>query len=335
MLLPFRRPPLILRQAHHHSPLRIQRVRQFHASPRRNGLPAQILSIPHGLLVALHDTGLPWAAVIPIAAISIRLVLATFCSAPARLVRAQVNEIMPLVSAKALQVREETEREMLENPHLVAKKSPQQLYKKKMEKVATELFETYGVVKNRTMLPLIQIPVFVVMAETLRRMLGMGTGFFFGTDTPEDEDSDLLSTLTPDPDALPDPSNWYEPTMTSEGPFAIMDLTAADPTLILPLAASVLMFANLRYGQHQRTREGLPRSKISQRLHNILMGVSIFMFPAILHIPAGFLYYWVCSSACSLGADIIIDKMIPLRPLVRPCRRPLPSIPKTKPNTAR
>lgn len=332
-MLSFRRPPPILRKAHGHSALRIQRVRQFHASPRRNDLGEQIFSVPHGFLVALHGTGLTWAAVIPIAAISIRLALLAFCSAPARRERAKIVEIMPLVSAKALQVREETERDIQENPHLLAKKSLKALYKKKMENVAADLYKKHGVNKNLTFLPLMQIPVFVVMAETLRRMMGMDTSFFFQTSTPEDGESNLLSTATSDPNALSDSSNWYEPTMTFEGPFAIMDLTAADPTLILPLAVSGIMLANLRYSQHMRLRKGLPRSKASLRLHNGLMGLSILIFPATLHLPSGFLYYWACTSASSLGADIIMDKMFPPRPLVKPCRRPLPSISKMKPKT--
>lgn len=249
----------------------------------------------------------------------------------ARRERAKVNEIMPLISAKALQAREETEREMQENPQLLANKSPQDLYKEKVKNIAGKLFDTYGVMRKLTFLPILQIPVFLVMAETLRRMMGMRSGLVFGTSTPEDVDSDALSTITPDVNAIPDSFSWYEPSMTFEGPFAIMDLTVADPTLILPLAVSVLMWANLRYGQRQRNLQGLGRSKVSRRLHNGLMGVAIILFPLTLHLPAGFLYYWACTSASSLGADIILDTLFPPRPSVRPCRRPLPSIPKTKP----
>lgn len=323
-MLPFRRPPPILHLSQAHLS---QRVRQFHASPRRNGL----LDVSHGFLVTLHNTGMPWAVVIPVAAISIRLVLLATCAAPARRERARINEIMPLISAKAVQVREETERDMLENTHLLARKSPQDLYKEKVKKMGAELFDTWGVLKKLTMLPLMQIPVFIVMSETLRRMMGMRSTGAFRPSTPEHTQSDATSTITPDANAVSDPSNWYEPTMTFEGPFAIMDLTAADPTLILPLAVSGLWLANLRYTQHKRVQEGSPRSRFQKNLHNMLMGLGVIIFPATLHLPAGFLYYWACTSASALGADIIMDKIFPTSPSVKPCRRPLPSIPIKKP----
>ncbi|TLD18849.1 mitochondrial inner membrane protein oxa1l-like [Venturia nashicola] len=333
-MLPFKRPPLYLRQAHHYYPLRSQRGRQFHASPRRNGPAEDLLFVPHGFLVALHDTGLTWAAVIPVAAISVRLLTLTFFAVPARHEHAKINEIVPLVSAQALNIREQTERDMLENPHLLAKKSAQDLYKDRLKILAADLFRQHGVMKKLTFLPILQLPVFLIMAETLRRMMGMQSGFLSTKDTANDGESAILSTVTPDSNTLSDASNWYEPTMASEGPYFIMDLTASDPTLILPLAVSGLMLANLRYGQHRTSRQGLPRSRFSRTLHNTLMGASIMIFPATLHVPAGFLYYWACTSASSLAADIIMDKMLPLRPVVRPCRRPRPSLPKLKPKTA-
>ncbi|QDS76297.1 hypothetical protein FKW77_002077 [Venturia effusa] len=334
MPLLLRRPPPFLRQTSQCSPLRSPRIRQFHASLRRSRMGDPLPSFPHEALVYLHNTGLPWAVVIPIAAVGIRVAMLALFVAPARLERAKINEITPLISAKAVHAREEMEKTILDNPRLLANKSARVLYKEKLQTISAQLFAKYGVSKHKTMLPILQLPVFLIMAETLRRMMGLRSSVFSGTSAPVDVDSDLLGSATADANAVSEPANWFEPTMMLEGPFAITDLTAADPTLILPLAVSGFMLANLRYGQHRNAQQGLTRSKFSRILHNTLMGAAVLIFPLTLHLPAGFLYYWACTSASSLASDMILDKLHPPRLTVKACRRPLPSIPKTRPTAA-
>lgn len=339
MMLP--RPPslprsqTIFRSSQQYSLLHPQRIRKFHASPRCNDLGEAILYVPHQILTGLHATGLSWALVIPITAIAIRCIVVPLLVIPARRERAKISELLPLISAKALHVRDLCEKDMKENPQLLANKSPQRLYKERVQADTAALMKRYGVDKRKTFSAFLQIPIFLIFTETLRRMMGMRSSILFrgGQAPPKEGDSsaslvNVVETTNPDISAVADSTSWYDPSMTLEGPFAIIDLTASDPTMILPLMVSALMFANLGYGNRQS--QGIAKSKFSRRLHNSLMGFAVMLFPLTLHLPAGFLYYWACSSASSLGSNILVDWLYPPRPVVRPCRRRLPSMPAKK-----
>jgi inner membrane protein COX18 len=343
-MIPLRRPLFLLRPQYisrlsaRYSLLPPQRSRQFHASPRRYGLINTILVVPHECLVALHTTGLSWAAVIPITAIAIRCIVVPFLIAPARNQRAKLSELTPLISANALLEREKVEQLATEKPHLLLAKSPQALYREQVREVRGRLARQFHLERGKAFLTLLQIPVFLMFAETLRRMMGMrGKGIFSAADAPKVVDPSTLSSVISETvplqteTAVLDSSSWYDPTMTWEGPLWIMDLTMPDPTFSLPVIVSVLMMANLKYGNYRR--QDVEKTAFSRRLHNALMGIAFMIFPLTMHLPAGFLYYWACTSASSLSADLLIDRLSPPRPIVKACRRPLPSISKKRATT--
>jgi inner membrane protein COX18 len=339
-MLPLRRPPSILRpqsifrRSTQYSLLHPQRVRQFHASPRRHGALDILLSVPHDFMVTLHSSGLSWAAVIPITAITIRCLVVPFLIAPARRERQKMAELAPMISANALLLRDHVEQQIIEKPQIVAKRSPQALYKDTLKNMTNSKIRDFNIGRYTGFRTLLQIPVFLVVIEALRRMMGMERGGLLSLlsrkDAPKNIETSTIPSGTDVPailqteSAVSETSSWYEPSMTVEGPFSIVDLTAPDPTLCLPFIVSGLMFANLRYGM--RRKKDLTKSKLSRRLQNGMLGVAFLIAPLTLHLPAGFLYYWACTSASSLTADILLDLLFPHRPAVTPCRRPLPSM---------
>jgi inner membrane protein COX18 len=337
-MLSLRLPPSILRSpstyrlSTQYSFLRPQRLRQFHASPSRHGISDMIVGIPHEFMVALHSTGLSWAAVIPITAITIRCIIVPFLIVPARREREKMTELAPMVSANALLIRENVERQVKENPQIINTSSPQNLYKRNLKEFHKTMMKSYNVHRWTPFRTLLQIPVFVVVVEALRRMMGMERGllFFKKEEAPKNVDS---STLSPEADVtatlqmdsgVPGPAAWYEPSMTIEGPFSIVDLTTPDPTLCLPFVVSALMIANLSYGN--RRKQNLATSNFGRRVQNALLGFAFLLPMVTLNLPAGFLYYWACTSASSLTADVLLDRLFPPRPTVQACKRPLLSL---------
>jgi inner membrane protein COX18 len=87
-----------LQRATHHS----QR-RAFSATPSRKlDLYESVVSVPATILDAIHSTGLPWFATIPVAAVLVRGVLIYYtCTKPAHLDGNKISHLNPLISARA------------------------------------------------------------------------------------------------------------------------------------------------------------------------------------------------------------------------------------------
>jgi mitochondrial inner membrane protein COX18 len=335
-----RRPPSLLRPTTTLSSLyRRQRIQPFHASHSRK----IDLQLPHLLLTSLHSAGLLWADVIPLTAITIRCLVVQCLTLPALVAKRKEVELAPLISAHAPQLREATEQVLRANRDqlkLLKKKgtpiSPESLYKKSMKELHARSRKSLSI--NRLAGPtlLLQIPIFLWVFQTIRSMLGMPQGLvgtlfsgtiFSKTAVPDTIEPSSLSLDVSDAAVASQmepsvPNAWFEPTMAEEGPLWIVDLTAPDPTLCLPFIVSGLMYASLRFGS-KKDAIGVRKSSFQRRLNNAALFFALMIGPLTLHLPAGFLYYWACSSASALAANVILERMYPARAPVLPCRRPI------------
>src|SRR5262249_47345777 len=103
---------------------------------------------------------------------------------------------------------------------------------------------------------------------------------------------------------------WFEPSFAVEGLSWCPDLTVPDPTGILPVAVPLMMLAtivNALYGVG-----GFKRSNPSSRLASFMLRLSIVFTASIAWVaplmPAGLLYYWMCSSTFALLSQLFFDR---------------------------
>ncbi|KAF2431889.1 hypothetical protein EJ08DRAFT_732964 [Tothia fuscella] len=129
------------------------------------------------------------------------------------------------------------------------------------------------------------------------------------------------SSPTTDPDTYYN-TTWLEPTMSIEGPFWITDLTLSDPTTLTPLLVSILMICNILF-TGPKPLPGVVLSPGKRGLQRGLVVFAVLLWPLTMQFPAGLVYYWAWSSGWGLGVNLWLDRVYPLRPAVRGCRRPL------------
>ncbi|KAJ9656093.1 hypothetical protein H2201_008644 [Coniosporium apollinis] len=125
-------------------------------------------AVPHATLTTLHATGLPWVVVLPLSAFLIRgLVLVPALSIPSRRAQQRWLNIHPLKSAWTNAIRKLVLMESGEKgPSYVER----EVQKKSLAKMS-ELHRQFRTGWIRRLAPvLVQFPVFLCLAETVRRM---------------------------------------------------------------------------------------------------------------------------------------------------------------------
>ncbi|TPX48857.1 hypothetical protein SeLEV6574_g01805 [Synchytrium endobioticum] len=164
----------------------------------------------------------------------------------------------------------------LADPYAVSRNVQIQLSKK-----ASELYKQQRCQPLQTFfLPWLQIPVFITVSLTLRSMCAYPLPFFTTRDTPVDGFQDG-GTL------------WF------------LDLTAPDPTWILPVCLGILHNTNLK---HQAAR--WPHAVTYQRFNTGLRFLMLVLVPIMAQVPAGVTLYWVASASFSLVQNTLLIKWI-------------------------
>ncbi|KAK4541217.1 hypothetical protein LTR36_008133 [Oleoguttula mirabilis] len=382
-------------------PLRVatyHQSRAFSASAPRNFTLVDIaVAGPSALVDSLHNTGLPWYATLPTAAVLVRGVLVYYLSAlPARrAARVQAN-LVPLASARTLHKLNDA------NAQARLQKLPpslrplsrmirgywfRSLELHKLGKLfGAPRFHPRGILNfgmliafteairikcgsREGLLPLVLSPFEWVAMQTM-------PGQFPTVAPPEpsglgEEQLQAATTVSEDGMTSIDLSQLrvaqpghahsahLDPTLTDEGLFWCLDLTAPDPTFLLPTLLSLTMAANIIF----RPTAGKPKASspaaatpralttseeqiASPEARKILQAppaqgilsryigpmnfgqriglcISIVFFFAALKMPAAILLYFIPSMIMGGLQRMWLDRKVPITPPIQPCRRPL------------
>lgn len=154
-----------------------------------------VLSVPHAALNALHDTvGLPWFVAIPTAALLVRAcIIVPFIQIPLRKSQQRLVDLTPIRRASAALVTSQ-KRDVFVKLGLNAARA----------ETASDIRHYDSVLQSRWRVSrlgtigrgLAQIPVFLVMAETIRRMSGAPRGLldtFLGETKPDEQASQVVA----------------------------------------------------------------------------------------------------------------------------------------------
>jgi inner membrane protein COX18 len=274
--------------------------RSFHASPHPQFLDAAI-NTTHTAFEGLHSiTCLPWAYTIPIAALTIRTAFVLPVTYYSRRNAQKQATLTPLISAWQHSLRKEAIEEV---GHLGPVMAQSTLLKKTRQK-RSEIYHTFNCGQWKAgLLPLVQIPVWLMAIETLRRMcgkeaglLGMAAGLFRG-----DEPTNMVETGLP-----------IEQSFATEGALWFPDLLAPDPHMVLPFMLSGAILLNLsNANEHTVWQKRIVRS---------LKLVGLALGPLTLQFPSALLIYWISSSMLAYTQSVVLDRVMPIKSPVVPCK---------------
>ncbi|KAF2142559.1 uncharacterized protein K452DRAFT_286984 [Aplosporella prunicola CBS 121167] len=331
-----RPPPLLLRRQLLLRPSPLSR-RSFHATPARRHAGAVldvICAPPHLLLDSLHAAGVSWAYAIPVSALVMRgLFIFPFFYLPARTAQLRLVSTVPLKRAAAAHAGATTEAELLQKGPRQAKTAAQNA----MRQHSMVIDKRWRCQLWKRMLPLTSLPIFLTLAETIRRMAGSGKGFLgmllewiWG---PETGQTETAAAAAPGTDAVVDAgtslvqqvaqSPWLEPSLATEGALWFPNLMAADPTMALPALVSgatlfTLWHSSKRIGP---ASQAVPKKGRSETLRKVLMSGSLAIFPLTLKVPAAIMIYWFSSTVLAFAGNVLLDKMYPLKMPPESCKR--------------
>ncbi|EGE04463.1 inner membrane protein COX18 [Trichophyton equinum CBS 127.97] len=270
--------------------------RNFHASNPNRIIDSSVL-VAHDVIQGFHSiTGLPWVLSIPLTAITLNPLLLTWSR---------------VCQKKAM------DEAFREGRHLFPKAieaSWQQDFKMKRK----ELYKRWKIRPWASYASILQLPVWLAMMESLRRMVGMSGGLL----------SIIQSWIESKVDGAP--IIEVEPSMATEGALWFTDLLIADPTHALPVVLAATMFTNVTWGWKVKSaaeisklqRSEAIRERAFKTLKRVLQGLSIWLAPVMIYsqAPAGLLVYWISSSTFATAQTQIVRRVMRTKAPPAPCR---------------
>ncbi|EFQ98493.1 inner membrane protein COX18 [Nannizzia gypsea CBS 118893] len=292
--------------------------RKFHASNPNRMIDTSVL-VAHDVIQGFHSiTGLPWVLSIPLTAITVRCCVALPLQVWSLLKARQLQNLNPLlITWSRICQKKAMDKAVIEGRHVFPKAvelSWQQDFKLKRK----ELYKRWKIRPWASYASFLQLPIWLAMMESLRRMVGMSGGLL----------SIIQSWIESKADAQP--VIQVEPSMAAEGALWFPDLLMADPTHALPIILAATMFTNVTWGWKVKSAAEISKMRRSEAirerafkiLKRILQGLSIWLAPVMIYsgAPAGLLIYWISSSTFATAQTQIVRRVIRTKAPPAPCR---------------
>ena len=114
-------------------------------------------------------------------------------------------------------------------------------------------------------------------------------------------------------------SPWFEPSLLTDGMSWCPDLTAADPTLVLPVLFSTSFFASIYFSP----RIGGERGGKATNLQRIVMTIAMLSIIPALKMPVALLLYFISNIWVSALQTRWLSYTVPGKPVPLACKRPV------------
>ncbi|XP_001653719.2 mitochondrial inner membrane protein COX18 [Aedes aegypti] len=230
-------------------------------------------------LVDLHDlSGLPWWASIILSTVLVRTVVTMPLAIYQNKIVARLEKISLEMPEIVKQLKMETAVAM--KKFHWSEKEARIMYNHSLKKQWNNLVVRENCHPAKTMILLWgQIPLWVMMSVSIRNMVHM----------------------LPDPSSIEAQITFTELTLGGFG--WIPNLTEVDQSLILPVAMGLINLTIIEIQNLVRTREP---SRLQKIFTNMFRGLSVLMIPVAATVPSSLCLYWVTSSACGLGQNLLL-----------------------------
>lgn len=292
--------------------LRIQPSRRaFHSTPQHRFLDT-CFEQTYTLFNGLHTvTGLPWAATLPLAGLGVRLLLVAPLSIASDNIARRRLALQPLRHAWAHHLKG-----VVFKKHAAAgPKACQRALAQALGRKMREINKRMGTQMWKGFLHLAQIPIFLVVIETIRKMSGVHDGLLgllaksLTWTTPGDSSPDGGQELIQDL-VVPVVRSFAE-----EGALWFPNLLVPDPISALPFLLSATILLNI----HLQRRQARDVTKWSRRYFNIMTTVGLMVGPLTMQLPAAMHIYWLSTSTFAIGQNLVLHKYFPRGSPVQPC----------------
>jgi inner membrane protein COX18 len=300
-------------------------LRNFHSTPHRPFLEP-CLSLTHTLLTELHQvTHLSWPLTIPLFALGVRVLLLPL-SLKGRRTQVRLMELRPIITA----YRSLYTKQVLDSHRQAGPTACKNMITGLVKRKSQEVYARNNATLVMRLLPILQIPVFLVVIETIRRMCGTREGLLglLAKQIVGETEEGALSTSTPSPAQILESEPGLnitspatvglEPSLALEGNW---DLLAPYPALSFLLAG--ILYANIALPTRFSDRSNQdqpPQSLLQRRVTRALKVVCLAVGPLTLQLPAAMTLYWCCSGGSALVVSMAVNAQMPLPKHVRPCR---------------
>ncbi|KAI9885410.1 MAG: hypothetical protein M1823_002794 [Watsoniomyces obsoletus] len=275
------------------------------------------LGVTHSFIESLHGTThLPWIACVPLTAIIVRAVLITPLAIYTRRIQQRQAALRPLLFAWTHHFRRTA---VIASSEAALKKEIKKLHRAKRK----ELYKRWHCTRWRLFLPFTQLPLFLVVIETLRRMCGIPGGLL-GLFTERSNNIKDVSVDSSREEVLTSLNSsttkdiFFEPSLAFEGGLWFPDLLLPDPWLVLPFILSGTLFANIHLNTRRSTKTseqmqgGQKPSIYYSRLTRAFKFAALLIGPVTLQVPSAILVYWITSSTVGLCQTMLLDKFMPV-----------------------
>ena len=276
-------------------------ARKFSASTRRPFLDACLMGT-HTLISGVHNmTGLPWAATIPLVAFLVRALTMLPPIAYAKRIHARSWRLYP----RLIEARTAIEKNVRQQHGNKSQQVRQKIQDEEVKTAWDRMKKENGIQPWRTNIAYINVPVWFMMMETIRRMTGIEDGMLslIGKSLAALEGKENPGLSITD-EVIP-----IEPSLATEGMLWFDNLMVPDPTSILPFALSGILY--VIYSYQAGTIRDIPLPWVSLDYANRVKAfnlqtlkyrklASLAIAPATLMFPSAMLLYWFSSALATL-----------------------------------
>lgn len=284
--------------------------RAFHATSPSHFLET-CFEFTYTILNGLHTvTGLPWAATLPLAGVGIRILLVGPFSIASQKVAQRRLDSQPLRHAWSHQLKKEVFTKYAASGPIVTQKALSRALSQKSKEIDSRM----GTQRWKEYLQLVQLPIFLVVIETIRKMSGVHDGLL-----------GLISkaTLSANPgdethghdELIRDTSVPVVQSLAEEGAFWFPNLLVPDPFSALPFILSGTLLINIYLQKRQAHNLG----KWGRRYSNAITAICFMVGPLTLQLPAAMHVYWLSTSTFAIGQNLLLQKYMHRVPPVKPC----------------
>lgn len=189
---------------------------------------------------------------------------------------------------------------------------------RKLRKKRIEIYRWWGCGLWKNYLGLAQLPIFLATMEALRAMSGASQGWWGMLSGSGTEGTEAVLTADGLVGAASIP---VESLFATEGALWFPNLLLPDPQLVLPFMLSGVILLNLFGHRHAVMGQWQKRFMRSMGLVALAMG------PIMINVPSALVWYWVSSSTLAYGQAFLLERLMPIKKPVTPCKpkRPMRS----------
>ena len=264
----------------------------------------------YAILDGLHTlTGLPWALTLPLAGVGVRiLLLGPFTIISHDAMRRRLA-LQPLRHAWTRHVR----TDVLTKYAALGPRICQRALGRALVQKSREIDKRMGTQRWKGFIPLAQLPIFLLVIETIRKMSGVPDGllgllskaFTSASTGAESTGQELLQrSMVP-----------IEHSLAWEGALWFPNLLVPDPISVFPFLLSGTILLNI----FLQRRHAVESSKWGRRYLNAMTALGFMIGPLTLQFPAAMHVYWLSSSTFAVAQNLFLQKYKPLRRPVKPC----------------